>query len=57
MSEIKDHFIKILDFSQCGISHYMDKLMMLLKEQDLQLYEALDNRNIKPQVRLGPSLE
>ena len=51
MSEIKDHFIKILDFSQCGISHYMDKLMMLLKEQDLQLYEALDNRNIKPQVR------
>lgn len=49
MSEIKDHFIKILDFSQCGISHCMDKLMMLLKDQDLQLYEALDNRSIKPQ--------
>ena len=50
MSEIKDNFIKILDFSQCGISHNMDQLMCLLRQCDPQLYEALDKRSIKPQV-------
>jgi len=49
MSEIKDNFIKILDNSQCGITHNMNSLMMLLKDNDPQLHTALTERNIKPQ--------
>ena len=49
MSEIKDNFIKILDFSQCGISHNMNRLMELLQECDPQLHACLTERNIKPQ--------
>ena len=50
MSEIKDNFIKILDNSQCGITHNMDSLMTLLRNNDSQLHAALTSRNIKPQV-------
>lgn len=50
MSEIKDNFIKILDNSQCGIVNMMNNLMEMLKANDLQLYQSLSERNIKPQV-------
>ena len=50
MSEIKDNFIKSMDFSQCGITHYMDSLMEMVRVNDLQLHTALTERGIKPQV-------
>lgn len=49
MSEIKDNFIKSMDFSQCGITHYMDSLMEMVRVNDLQLHTALTERGIKPQ--------
>ena len=50
MSEIKDNFIKILDNSQCGITHNMDSLMTMLHQNDPQLHDAITERGIKPQV-------
>jgi len=49
MSEIKDNFIKILDNSQCGITHNMDSLMTMLHQNDPQLHDAITERGIKPQ--------
>uniref|UniRef100_A0A0F7Z9L4 TBC1 domain family member 13 n=1 Tax=Crotalus adamanteus TaxID=8729 RepID=A0A0F7Z9L4_CROAD len=49
MSEIRDNFIKSLDDSQCGITCKMEKVYVILKEKDGELYLKLQEQNIKPQ--------
>ncbi|XP_058015156.1 TBC1 domain family member 13 [Ahaetulla prasina] len=49
MSEIRDNFIKSLDDSQCGITYKMEKVYVILKEKDRELYMKLQEQNIKPQ--------
>ncbi|XP_070614570.1 TBC1 domain family member 13 [Erythrolamprus reginae] len=49
MSEIRDNFIKSLDDSQCGITYKMEKVYIILKEKDRELYMKLQEENIKPQ--------
>ncbi|XP_034292049.1 TBC1 domain family member 13 isoform X2 [Pantherophis guttatus] len=49
MSEIRDNFIKSLDDSQCGITYKMEKVYIILKEKDRELYMKLQEQNIKPQ--------
>ncbi|XP_032089421.1 TBC1 domain family member 13-like [Thamnophis elegans] len=49
MSEIRDNFIKSLDDSQCGITYRMEKVYVILKEKDRELYMKLQEQNIKPQ--------
>uniref|UniRef100_A0A8C5RZH6 TBC1 domain family member 13 n=1 Tax=Laticauda laticaudata TaxID=8630 RepID=A0A8C5RZH6_LATLA len=49
MSEIRDNFIKSLDDSQCGITYKMEKVYVILKEKDRELYLKLQEQNIKPQ--------
>ncbi|XP_013409709.2 TBC1 domain family member 13-like, partial [Lingula anatina] len=50
MAEIRDNFIKTLDFdSSCGIGAEMNKLMLLLKKKDQRLHAQLRDQDLKPQ--------
>lgn len=49
MSEIRDFFIKTLDESESGIKGMMAKLLTLLKEKDIDVWQRLRDQELFPQ--------
>uniref|UniRef100_A0A336M0R4 TBC1 domain family member 13 n=1 Tax=Culicoides sonorensis TaxID=179676 RepID=A0A336M0R4_CULSO len=49
MSEIRDFFIKTLDESESGIKGMMAKLLSLLKEKDIDVWQRLRDQDLFPQ--------
>lgn len=49
MSEIRDFFIKTLDETECGINNMMSKLLVQLKNNDLDIWLRFQQQELKPQ--------
>lgn len=49
MSEIRDFFIRTLDEAEGGINYMMEKLSECVKKNDLQIWQRLEQQELRPQ--------
>lgn len=49
MSEIRDFFIKTLDEADCGINTMMIRLTQMLKNNDPDVWNRLEQLELRPQ--------